>query len=236
MRLRAPAALSQRRYRAHSAFCEDDMPDHRSPTVRAREHFQEKACPRLDRGWTPVFRTKLRQCKNAPAGPIALMLLAAVMLAACVQSKTPMLTGTKPELGNLFQLNFFENFSDGMAATVKTSVFRWDATRYVHVSGDSSEVKYFVMEPLSPNTFLIEATDEKVYAYLLAVRQAEGIYRVQPVDETNLDKATQARLCAAQSSDNCTVATRQQLDAFVHASLGKTFNYAMFAVISSPSN
>jgi hypothetical protein len=171
---------------------------------------------------------------TAPVGAIVLMLLAAVMLAGCVQSKTAMLGGTKPELGNLFQLNFFENFSDGMAATVKTSVFRWDDTRYVHVSGDSSDVKYFVMEPLSPTSFLIEATDEKVYAYLLAVRLAEGIYRILPVDERNVDKATQARLCPAQSSENCTVATRQQLDTLVRASLGKTFDYAMFAVISSP--
>jgi general secretion pathway protein J len=31
------------------------------------EHFQEKACPRLDRGWNPVFRPKMRQCKNAGA-------------------------------------------------------------------------------------------------------------------------------------------------------------------------
>ena len=168
------------------------------------------------------------------SGLFALILLAAVMLAGCVQSKTAMLAGAKPELGDVFQLNFFENFSGGMAATVRTSVFRWDATRYVHVSGDSSDVKYFVMEPLSSDTFLIEATDEKVYAYLLAVRLAEGVYRILPVDETRADKDTQARLCAAQSSDNCTVATRQQLDAFVRASLGKTFNYAMFAVISVP--
>jgi hypothetical protein len=170
------------------------------------------------------------------AGPIALMLLAAVLLAACVQSKTPLLGGTKPELGYLFQLNLFENFSGGVAASAKTSVFRWDATRYVHVSGDSSDVKYFVMEPLSSNTFLIEATDEKVYAYLLAVRLVEGIYRILPVDEKYVDKATQARLCAAQISDSCTVATRQQLDTFVRAALGKTIDYAMFAVISFPKS
>jgi hypothetical protein len=171
---------------------------------------------------------------RALPGSIALML--AVMLAACVQSKTPMLAGTKPVLGNLLQLNLFENFSDGMAASLKTSVFRWDATRYVHVSGDSSDVKYFVAEPLNANTFLIEATDEKIYAYLLGVRLAEGIYRILPVDEKYVDKATQARLCEAQNSESCMVATRQQLDTFVRASLGKTIDYAMFAVISFPKN
>ena len=168
--------------------------------------------------------------------PAVLVLLAAFMLGGCVQSKTPLLTGTKPVLGTLFQLNLFENFSDGMAASLKTSVFRWDATRYVHVSGDSSDVKYFVAEPLNADTFLIEATDEKVYAYLLGVRLAEGIYRILPVDEKYVDKATQTRLCAAQNSENCTVATRQQLDTFVRASLGKTIDYAMFGVISFPKN
>jgi hypothetical protein len=207
MRLRAPAALSSCADTApDSALHEDPMSDRRSPTARAA------------------------------SGPIAPMLLAAFLLAACVQSKTPLLTGTKPVLGNLFQLNLFENFSDGMATTLKTSVFRWDATHYVHVSGDSSDVKYFVAEPLNADTFLIEATDEKVYAYLLGVRLADGIYRILPVDEKYVDKATQARLCAAQKSENCTVATRQQLDTFVRASLGKTIDYTMFGVISFPKN
>ena len=32
------------------------------------EHFQEKACPRLDRGWPPVFRRKYDQISNLVPG------------------------------------------------------------------------------------------------------------------------------------------------------------------------
>jgi hypothetical protein len=35
------------------------------------EHFQEKACPRLDRGWNPVFRPKMRQRKTAGAASVS---------------------------------------------------------------------------------------------------------------------------------------------------------------------
>jgi hypothetical protein len=166
----------------------------------------------------------------------ASILSAAFMLAACVQSKTPMLTGTKPLLGQDFQLNLFEDFTGEKADSVKVSVFRWNGTRYAYVSGHSSDVKSFVAEPLDADTFLIEATDDKVYAYLLGRKLSEGTYRILPVNEKYLDKATQARLCATQSSESCTVTTRPQLDTFVKASIGKTIAYTMMAVISVPTN
>ncbi len=169
--------------------------------------------------------------------PVALTLLAALMLAACVQSKTPLLTGTKPVLGDQFQLNLFEDFTEGKAISVKTAVFRWSATRYALVKGDPpSGVKSFVAEPLDADTFLIEASDDKVYAYLLGRKLAEGTYRILPVDEKYLDKATQTRTCVTQNSETCTVATRQQLDTFVGASIGKTIAYMMLVVISVPTN
>jgi hypothetical protein len=167
----------------------------------------------------------------------AALILSAFLLAACVQSKTPLLSGTKPMLGEQFQLNLFEDFSDGMAATVKTAVFRWSATHYVLVSGEPpSGVKSFVAEPLDADTFLIEASDDKVYAYLLGRKLAEGTYRILPVDEKYLDKTTQTRTCTTLNSETCTVATRKQLDTFVRASAAKTIAYTMLVVISVPTN
>jgi hypothetical protein len=167
---------------------------------------------------------------------IALTLSAAGMLAACVQSKTPLLTGTKPLLGDQFQLNRFEDFTDGKADAVKRSLFRWNGTRYAYVSGNSSDVKYVVAELLDTDTFLIEANDEKVYAYLLGRKLAEGTYRIYPVDEKYLDAATQKNNCAAQDRETCTITTRAQLDVFARASVGKTIDYTMMAVISVPTN
>jgi hypothetical protein len=167
---------------------------------------------------------------------VALVVFAAGMLAACVQSKTPLLTGTKPLLGDQFQLNRYDDFTDGKADSVKVSVFRWNGARYGFVSGASSDVKSLVAEPLDTDTFLIEASDGKIYAYLLGRKLAEGTYRIFPVDEKYLDAATQQKDCVAQDRETCTVATRQQLDTFVRASIGKTIAYTMLAVISVPTN
>jgi hypothetical protein len=167
---------------------------------------------------------------------IALALSAACLLAACVQSKAPLLTGTKPLFGDQFQLNRFEDFTDGKADSVKRSLFRWNGTRYAYVSGNSSDVKYVVAERLDNDWFLIEASDDKVYAYLLGHKLAEGTYRILPVDEKYLDAATQKQNCVAQDRETCTIATRAQLDAFAHASVGKTIDYTMMAVISVPTN
>jgi tripartite-type tricarboxylate transporter receptor subunit TctC len=51
--------------------------------MRAPEHFQEKACPRLDRGWNPVFRSKMRQRKNARAVSVSSLCETALALIAC---------------------------------------------------------------------------------------------------------------------------------------------------------
>ncbi len=82
---------------------------------------------------------------KAPLGPVALILFAAFVLSACVQSETPLLAGSKPLLGVQFQLNLYQDFTEGKALSVKTSVFRWNDTHYSLVSGDSSGVQYFVI-------------------------------------------------------------------------------------------
>jgi hypothetical protein len=168
--------------------------------------------------------------------PVALLLLAGFMLAACVEAKTPLLAGTKPMFGEQFQLNLYQDFTDGKATAVKTAVFRWNATRYARVSGEMSGVKYVVVQSLDDTNLLIETTDEKDYVYLLGRKLAEGTYRILPVDENYVDAAAQKQLCVTQDRQTCTVATRAQLDAFVNAALGKTIAYTMLAVISVPTN
>jgi hypothetical protein len=170
--------------------------------------------------------------KAAP-GRIAVILLAALLLAACVQSDKPLLTGTKPVLGDQFQLNLFDDFTDGKADTVRTAVFRWNASRYVLVSGDLLDVKYLVAQPLDDSNSLLQVGNDKEYAYLLSRKLAEGTYRILPVNEKDLDAAAQKQNCVTQQGDTCTIATRPQLDTFVHASLGKTIPYTMMAVISA---
>jgi hypothetical protein len=163
---------------------------------------------------------------------IARVLLAGFVLVGCVQSKTQLVSGTKPLLGEQFNLNTFEDFAESKAVTVKTGAYRWSGTRYALLSGEVSGVKFFSFSPLSDSDYLVEATDDKDYAFLLAHRLAEGTYRISPVNEKNVDAATQRRLCVAQSPDTCTIATREALDTMVSASVGKTVPYTMVVVIS----
>jgi hypothetical protein len=171
--------------------------------------------------------------RKAALGPIALVVLASLLLAACVQSEQPLLTGTKPVLGDQFQLNLFDGFTDGKADTVRTAVFRWNAGRYVLVSGDLQDVKNLVAQPLDDNNSLLQVGNDKEYVYLLSRKLAEGTYRILPVNEKDLDAAAQKQNCVTLKQEICTIASRQQLDTFVRASRGKTIPYTMMAVISA---
>ena len=165
--------------------------------------------------------------------PAALILFAAFALSACVQSKKPLLSGSKPLLGAQFQLNLYQDFIEGKALSVKTSVFRWNDTHYSLVSGDSSGEKYFVIHPFGSNDLLIEATYENDNVYLLARKLAKGTYRILPVDQNDVDEATRIRTCVTRNPIICIVETRQQLDTFVRAAADKRDGYITVGVISA---
>jgi hypothetical protein len=165
--------------------------------------------------------------------PAALILYAAFVLPGCVQSKKPLLAGSKPLLGAQFQLNLYQDFIEGKALSVKTSVFRWNDTHYSLVSGDSSGEKYFVIHPFDGDNFLIEASYEDDNVYLLARKLAKGTYRILPIDQNDVDKATRIRTCVTRNPIICVIQTRQQLDTFVRAAAARTGGYILVGVISA---
>jgi hypothetical protein len=175
---------------------------------------------------------RLRTAK-APVALVALILFAGFMLSGCVQSETPLLAQSKPLLGAQFQLNLYQDFIGGKALSVTTSVFRWNKTHYSLVSGDSSGVEYFVIQPFEGNAFLIEANkSDKVY--LLARKVANGTYRIRPIEQNDVDEATRERTCVTRNPVICVVQTRAQLDTFVHAAADKPGS-DIVGVISTPA-
>jgi hypothetical protein len=152
------------------------------------------------------------------------------MLSACVQSEAPLLAGSKPLLGMQFRINLYQDFTAGKARSVKTAIFRWKGTHYALVSGDSSGVEYFVVQPFDGN-LLIEA-NENDHVYLLARKLAKGTYRIVPIDENEVDEATRDRTCVTRNSVMCTIKTRRQLDTFVRAAAAKTGGEIIVWVIS----
>ncbi len=169
---------------------------------------------------------------KAPLVPVALILCAAFVLSACVQSAAPLLAGSKPLLGMQFQLTLYQDFTEGKARSMKTSVFRWNDTHYALVSGDSSGVQYFVVQRLDGGDLLIEA-NENDHVYLLGRKLAKGTYRILPIDQNDVDEATRNRTCVTRNPVICTIATRRQLDVFVRAAAAKTGDNIMVGVISA---
>jgi len=169
---------------------------------------------------------------NAPPILVALILCAAFVLTACVQSETPLVAGSKPLLGMQFQLNLYQDFTEGKARSAKTSVFRWNDNHYSLVSGDSSGVQYFVVQPLGGGNLLIEA-NENDHAYLLGRKLAKGTYGIVPIDQNDVDEATRNQTCVTRNPVICTIQTRRQLDVFVRAAAAKTGGDIMVGVISA---
>jgi hypothetical protein len=165
--------------------------------------------------------------------PVGLILFAAFVLSGCVQSKKPLLTGSKPLLGMQFQLNLYQDFIEGKALSATTSVFRWNDTHYSLVSGDSSGVEYFVIQPFDSDDLLIEATYENDNVYLLGRKLAKGTYRILPIDQNDVDEATRVRTCVTRNPVICMIQTRRQLDTFVRAAAAKKGGYIMVGVISA---
>jgi hypothetical protein len=159
--------------------------------------------------------------RTAKAGlPVTLIVFAAFVLSACVQSEKPLLAGSKPLLGMRFQLTLYQDFADGKARSVKTSVFRWSDDHYALASGDSSGVQYFVVQSFDGGNLLIEA-NEHGHVYLLGRKLANGTYGIVPIDENDVDEATRDRTCVTRNPVICTIQTRRQLDVFVRAAAKK---------------
>ena len=157
---------------------------------------------------------------KAPILPVAVIIFAAFVLSACVQSERPLLAGSKPLLGTQFRMNLYQGFAKGKADSVKTAVFRWSGTRYALISGDSSGVQSFVVQPFE-GSLLIEA-NENNHVYLLGRRLPKGTYRILPIDQNDVDEVTRDRTCVTRNPVICTINTRRQLDTFVRAAAAKT--------------
>ncbi len=169
---------------------------------------------------------------KAPLLPVALILCAAFVLSACVQSGKPLLAASKPLLGMQVRLTLYQDFAEGKARSVKTAVFRWKHTHYALVSGNSSGVQYFVVQPFDDNDLLIEA-NENDHVYLLGRKLAKGTYSILPIDQNDVDEATRNRTCVTRNPVICTIETRQQLDTFVRAAAAKTGGPIIVGMISA---
>jgi hypothetical protein len=177
---------------------------------------------------------RLRRMKH-PLIDVVLLIVVAFALSGCISSQTPLLSDAAPLFGEQFQLNLYENFVDGKAKTLKTSIFRWAGDRYILLSGTLETgmgLKYFVAQPADGNDLIVQLSNGKTYFYLLGRELADGTYRIISIDQNDVDESTRNNVCVTRNVAGCTIATRAQLDAFVDAAAAKEVNYTELVVIS----
>jgi hypothetical protein len=165
---------------------------------------------------------------------LAAAVTAAFTLSACVESQLPLMTDTRPLLGQQFEVHLYETFVDGKASDFHTSTYYWKEGQYVRSSGLARDAKRFVAQSLAANDFLLQSSDDsaKLYYYWIGRKLAVGVYLIFPLDETDADDATRTAVCGKdQAEGNCRVSTYDQLVTMARATAAKPVRNAALGVV-----
>jgi hypothetical protein len=165
---------------------------------------------------------------------LATAVAAMLTLSGCVVSKTPLMTDSRPLLGQQFEVHLYENFVDNKANDFHTSIYQWKDGSYVRGSGWSRDAKRFVAQSLAANDFLLQSTDEdaKVFYYWIGRKLAAGVYMIFPLDENDVDDATRKAVCGADEPEGiCRVRSYEQVVTLARATAGKPVRQAALGVV-----
>jgi hypothetical protein len=144
----------------------------------------------------------------------AVAIFASLSLAACVESRAPIITDAEPLLGQQFGVHLYEEFADKRAGDVHSSAYWWKDGQYVRTYGLARDAKQFVAQPLEGDDFLLQSSNDGqgTYHYWLARKLHTGVYLIFDLDETALDEATRRSVCGTNGIDGiCLITTREQL-------------------------
>lgn len=159
---------------------------------------------------------------------------AMLLLAGCVQSDNPLLTGAKPLMGEIFEAHFYENFVDGKASNVHTAVYRWTDDHYKLVRGGNTRVTSFAGIALDTDTFLVEGVSKESngFNYWIARKIVDGVFLIAPVDENDADEPTRAAACTGKAvSGFCFVEKKDELIRLAKATAAKTLRNPTLGVL-----
>ncbi len=164
---------------------------------------------------------------------IALGVLAALALSACVDSEAPLLGGGQPVFGERVRFQLF-GLHDDQTHDPEIWRFRWDNSRYSPVAGKSDNLLAFTIHPFAGDDFVIQglrhAKDQTRTEYALARKLAPGVLLVVAIDEDDSDPATRARLCVKSHLSPCRVASKDALFEFARATAAKRHDHGGLAV------
>jgi hypothetical protein len=161
-------------------------------------------------------------------------IVAAMTLAACVQSQQPLITDAKPVLGQQFEVHLYENFVNNKASDVHASFYQWKDGAYVRASGLARDAKRFVAQPLAANDFLLQSADDstRLFNYWIGRKLNPGVYLIFPLDEADASEAVRKSACSeGQPEGFCRITTHEQLVTLAKATAAKPVRNAALGVV-----
>jgi hypothetical protein len=161
-------------------------------------------------------------------------LLAALLLAGCVDSAAPILTDAQPMFGPRVRLHVY-TLVEGRATGPESDTFQWDGAQYRVIGRPTLEVAAFTAYPFAGNDLIVQSRSSrpkvKGVDYALVRRLADGVYLVSAIDEDDADATKRATLCAKGGSSSCRVASRDALLALAQATAAKPDLKGALAII-----
>jgi hypothetical protein len=163
-----------------------------------------------------------------PGPPCVAALLAALLLAGCVDSAAPLLSGAQPTFGPAVQIHGY-SLAEGRASGQEVGTFRWDGTQYRVLGRATFGVATFTVVPLAGNDLIVQSRKAPIIEtrnaqprfnqieYALARKLADGVYSLAAIDESDADEATRTKFCTKRNGSGCALESSEALLAFARA-------------------
>jgi hypothetical protein len=169
----------------------------------------------------------------------ALIALAALSLAGCIDSAGPILTDSRPLLGQTLRLQLY-TLDKGLAVDPDQATYTWDGKRYVHSGGGGlKDVSAFTVHEFDGGDYIVQdvpTEHPQINEYALVRKLSDGVYFVRAIDEDDADAKTRADHCGHAGKAACRISTREQLFAFARATAAKRYQNGGLAIrLGEPS-
>jgi hypothetical protein len=168
--------------------------------------------------------------------PRAAAALIAAILAGCIQSEKPLLTGAQPAFGDRVRFQLY-SLKDGAAHDPEIASYRWDGSRYVRTGG-LRDIESFSLHTFEGRDSILQTVGKKggPIEYGIARWLAEGTYLVFAIDETNLEWDLKSRFCRPSTTASCRIDSPEGLFALARAAAAQPHDSGGLALrLAAPS-
>jgi len=163
--------------------------------------------------------------------PPLLTLSIFTLLANCIESTQPLLTDSRPLLGDRLRFQLYA-LRDGAAHDPIIATFVWRRDRYALNSGSGEGFGDITIHPFEGPDLIVQSIRPGLPTeYAIARKLADGTYLAVAIDEADADEPTRNRLCSKETGASCRVAARDAVVAFARATAAKPHATGGLAVL-----